>query len=382
MRFTASLVGLLLASVLVAAEPKVHRDLPYAEPKNEWQTLDVFAQSEGKNLPVVVWIHGGGWHKGDKSEVQKKPQAFVDKGFVFVSINYRLFPHVTIKQIAGDVARAIRWTHDHIEEYGGDRGALFVMGHSAGAQLAALVCIDDQYLKAVGLPLSVIKGCVPVDGDSYDVPMQVKAVEEGPAASYTLHFGDEKTPKGLTALTLVAKGKRAASIRLKFGDEQLQRELSAVTHVAPGKNIPPFLILHVADHPETKAQSQRLVKALQEVGVSAKAYPVEGKNHTTINADLGGPEDKPTQAMFAFLERIRNPRTLDYFTTRLDKTLTAAKAVEKFGKPDRDLPTGLVIYEYQLDDGSKVRLGFPGPTAIIYAKHFSKDGKITDLPLK
>ena len=189
MRFTTSLVGLLLASALFAAEPKVHRDLAYAEPKNEWQTLDVYAPSEGKNHPVVIWIHGGGWHRGDKSEVQKKPQVFVDHGFVFVSINYRLFPHVTIKQIAGDVAKAIRWTHDHAEEYGGDPDAIFVMGHSAGAQLAALVCTDDRYLKAVGLPLSAIKGCVPVDGDSYDVPMQIKAVEEGPAASYTLTSG-------------------------------------------------------------------------------------------------------------------------------------------------------------------------------------------------
>jgi arylformamidase len=58
---------------------------------------------------------------------------------------------------------------------------------------------------------------------------------------------------------------------------------------------------HVADHPETKGQSQRLVKALQEAGVSAKAYPAEGKNHTTINADLGLPDDKPTQALFEFL---------------------------------------------------------------------------------
>ena len=54
---------------------------------------------------------------------------------------------------------------------------------------------------------------------------------------------------------------------------------------------------------ETKAQSQRLVKALQEVGVSAKAYPAKGKNHTTINADLGLPEDKPTQEMFEFLSK-------------------------------------------------------------------------------
>jgi acetyl esterase/lipase len=372
----------LIASAAIGAEPKVYRDIAYAEPKNERLTLDVYAPREGKSHPLVVWVHGGGWHRGDKSEVQKKPQAFIDKGFVFVSINYRLFPHVTIKQIAGDVARSLRWTYDHAEEYGGDRGAIFIMGHSAGAQLVALVCTDDQYLKAVGLSLSAIKGCVPVDGDSYDVPMQIKAVEEGPAVSYTLHFGDEKTPKGLTMLTLVAKGKRAASFRLKFGDEQLQKELSAVKHVVQGKNIPPFLILHVADHPETKAQSQRLAKALQEAGVSAKAYPAEGKNHISIDADLGLPDDKPTQVLFEFVESLLKPRTLAFFKSNLDKTLTPAKAERVFGRPDRDIGSGLMIYEYGLDDGSIVWLGFPGFDRILYAKHVKKDGKVEELPLK
>jgi arylformamidase len=67
----------------------------------------------------------------------------------------------------------------------------------------------------------------------------------------------------------------------------------------PPPSEPPDLILHVADHPETRAQSQRLVKVLQEAGISAKAYPTEGKNHTTINSTLGG--DRPTPEMFEFL---------------------------------------------------------------------------------
>jgi acetyl esterase/lipase len=268
------LAVLILSSAVHAAEPKVRRDVGYAEPAKQRQTLDVYAPQDGKNLPVVVWIHGGGWQRGDKAEVQKKPQGFVDKGFVFVSVNYRLLPEVTIKQMAGDVAKAIRWVHDHAKDFGGDPNTLLVAGHSAGAQLAALVCTDDRYLKAEGLSLSLVKGCVPVDGDTYDVPMQIATVED----------------------------RRATIYRQKFGDEQSQKELSPVTHVAKGKHLPPFLILHVADHPETKAQSRRLVNALQESGVPARAYPAEEKNHTTINADLGLPDDKPTKALFEFLE--------------------------------------------------------------------------------
>src|SRR5262245_46407180 len=273
MRTATPLLVFLVVAPLPADEPKAHRGLAYAEPKNERQTLDVYAPTKGKNLPVVVWIHGGGWQAGDKKEVHHKPQAFADKGFLFVSINYRLLPKATIKQMAQDVAKAIRWVHDHARDYGGDLSTILVMGHSAGAQLAALVCTDERYLKAEGLSFAVSKGCVPVDGDSYDVSLQIRTVEK----------------------------RRADIYRIKFGDEKMQKELSAVTHITKGENIPPFLILHVADHPETKAQSQRLAKAPHAAGVPASADPAEGQNHSTINNDLGLPDDRPTQEMFRFL---------------------------------------------------------------------------------
>ncbi len=185
---------LILSTPVLAEEPNVHRDIAYAEPKNERQTLDVYAPKEGKNHPVVFWIHGGGWQRGDKTEVQGKPQAFVDRGFVFVSTNYRFVPNVTIKEMAGDIAKSIRWVHDHAEQHGGDPNTIFVMGHSAGAQLAALVCTDDRYLQVEKLSLSIIEGCVPVDGDTCDVPMQIAMVEQRRKDGYKLKFGDEAGP--------------------------------------------------------------------------------------------------------------------------------------------------------------------------------------------
>ena len=250
--------------------------MPYVEPKDALQTLDVYAPATGKDHPIVFWIHGGGWMQGDKKDVKEKPQAFVDKGFVFVSTNYRLFPNVTLKQIAADVAKAIHWTHDHAKRIGGDPDTIFVMGHSAGAQLAALVCTDESYLKAEGLPLSIIKGCVPVDGDTYDVPLQVATVEPKRADRYTW----------------------------KFGNEQSQKDLSPATHVAKGKSIPPFLILHVGDHPETKLQSERLVKVLQEAGVPATAYPAADSEHDKLNDGLGSAGDKPSEALFEFVDGV------------------------------------------------------------------------------
>jgi arylformamidase len=235
----------------------------------------VYAPAEGKDHPIVLWIHGGGWRQGDKRGVQKKPEAFVEKGFVFVSTNYRFVPNVTVKEMTGDIAKAIRWVHEHAEVYGGDPDTIFVMGHSAGAHLAALVCTDDRYLKAEGLSLGIIKGCVPVDTAGYDVVKQIESI--GPARSAM--YGDV------------------------FGDARSQKGLSPITHVAKGKGIPPFLILHVADRPDSKAQSGMPARALQDAGVSAKIVPAEGKTHGTINSDLGLPDDKPTRALWEFLDR-------------------------------------------------------------------------------
>lgn len=330
---TLILLLLLLATPLLAADLRVHRDLAYAKPKNERHMLDVYAPTEGKDHPVIIWIHGGGWRNGDKRGVQQKPKAFVEKGFIFVSVNYRFVPQVTIKEMTADIAKAIKWVHDRAKDHDGDPDSIFVAGHSAGAHLAALVCTDDRYLKAEGLTLANIKGCFPVDTAAYDVPKQVAGVGGPRSVTYTSVFGS---------------------------DEKTQKEFSPITHVAKDKHIPAFCLLHVADRPGSTAQSKAFAKALQDVGVDATVVPGEGKNHGTINRDLGVEGDKPTNAVFEFLQRQLNSRTLDSFKVKLDKELTPEKAEKLFGKPDRNVGSGLIIYEYDLADGTKLRLGFPG----------------------
>jgi arylformamidase len=270
------------ASLSSARAEDVKRNIPYAEPAHERQVLDVYAPPNAKNLPVVFWIHGGGWQTGDKSSVQIKPQFFMDKGFVFVSTNYRLLPSVDMGTLVRDIAKSIHWVHDHIAEYGGDPKRLFIMGHSAGAQLAALVSIDDRYLKAEGLSLAIVKGCVPVDGDTYDVPAIIEAAET------------RRRVHGLPQPKF--------SHREKFGnDPEKHRDFSAVTHVAKDKGIPPFLILHVADHPDTSAQAQHFGNVLKEAGVPVTVFGAKETTHTKINADLGLPDDPATKALVEFL---------------------------------------------------------------------------------
>jgi acetyl esterase/lipase len=277
---------LLIAAACLgqARAQDVKRNIPYAEPAHERQVLDVYSPPNAKNLPVVFWIHGGGWQTGDKTSVQMKPQVFVDRGFVFVSTNYRLLPSVDMGTIIRDIAKSIRWVHGHIAEHGGDPKRLFVMGHSAGAQLAALICTDDRYLKAEGLSLSVIKGCVPVDGGTYDVTAMIETVE---------------TRNRVHGLPQPQFGHR-----VKFGNDPARhRDLSAVTHVARDKGIPPFLILHVIDHPDTSAQARRLGNVLKDAGVPVTVFGARETNHNRLNANLGLPDDPATRALFEFLDK-------------------------------------------------------------------------------
>ncbi|HEV8058794.1 MAG TPA: alpha/beta hydrolase [Gemmataceae bacterium] len=277
-------VFLLVAVAFVsqARAQDVKRNIPYADPAHERQLLDVYAPPNAKNLPVVFWIHGGGWQAGDKADVQVKPQAFMDKGYVFVSTNYRLLPSVDMATLVRDVAKSIHWVHDHIAEFGGDPERLLIMGHSAGAQLAALICTDDGYSKAEGLSLASIKGCVPVDGDTFDVPAIIETAE----TRWRVH--------GLPPAKF--------GHREKFGNDPAQhRDFSAVTHVAKDKGIPPFLILYVAGHPDTTAQALRLGNVLKEAGVPSTVFGAKDTYHTKINSDLGQPDDPATKALFEFL---------------------------------------------------------------------------------
>jgi acetyl esterase/lipase len=283
----------LLATVLSVASVLFHApaaDTPTLKPtaanipygKEDRNVLDIYTPAGAKNMPVLFWIHGGGWQQGDKSGVQEKPRAFTEKGFVFVATNYRLLPNVDMGTLIRDVAKCIGWVCKNIAAHGGDPKRIFVAGHSAGAQLAAILCTDDRYLKAEGVPFAALKGCVPVDGDTYDIPAIIETAET------RLRAHGMPMPK--------------FGHREKFGnDPAMHRDFSAVTHVAKGKDIPPFFILHVANHPDNSAQAQRFGAVLKDAGIPVKVFGAKETTHTRINAELGLPDDLATKELWAFM---------------------------------------------------------------------------------
>ena len=281
MKHFTCLLLVALACVSEAHAQNVTRDIRYAT-AHERQVLDVHAPAGAKNLPVVFWIHGGGWQTGDKSMVALKPKAFMDQGLVFVSINHRLLPTVDMGTLTRDVASALGWVYKNIAAHGGDPTRLLVMGHSSGGQLAALMCTDDRYAKAEGFSLTMIKGCVPVDADTFDIPVIIEMAE---------------TRARVHHLPLPTYGHRQ-----KFGNDPAKhRDFSAVTHVARDKGIPPFLILHIGGNPDTGAQARRLADVLEAAGISAKVVAGREATHASLNDNIGAADDPITKEVFAFV---------------------------------------------------------------------------------
>lgn len=278
---------LVLFSVVegVATAQQKAADVAYVKDGHARQVLDIYSppQSSSQKLPVMFWIHGGGWQTGDKDDVALKPKFFTERGFVFVSTNYRLLPDVKMETLTSDIAKSLDWVHKNIAEYGGDPQQILVGGHSAGAQLAALICIDDRYLKAEGDAFDGLKGCVPVDGDTYDIPKIITTAE----LRQTLYGGKMFT----------------FGHRQKFGnDPEKHIDFSAVTHVRKDKGIPPFLVLYFAGSADTSAQARQLEAVLKDAGVSATAYGKQDSNHSRLNNELGQPEEPATQELIKFLK--------------------------------------------------------------------------------
>jgi len=275
-------VVLALASVWeVAAE----MNIPYAEMDGvdaNLLSLDIHTPPDAEGLPVMVFVHGGGWQWGDKANVDAMREACNRKGYVFVSTNYRLAPNAAFPAWPEDVAAAIAWVHEHIAEYGGDPDQLCLMGHSAGAHLVALVATDETYLAAHGLSLSDISAVTPLDTQAYD----------------------------LAALAERRGGTMSRLYRVAFTDDPaLWIAASPITHVAPDKHIPPMIICYSGGMSSKRLSDGRAEPALQfaaaleEAGTTAQVVAATEKTHAQVNRQFGVDGDHVAEAVFAFLRQ-------------------------------------------------------------------------------
>jgi acetyl esterase/lipase len=244
------------------------------------QHLSFWAPSGRSNgpAPLVLFIHGGGWKRGDMENATGKAKVahYPGEGYAFASVNYRLVPQATVEQQAADVANAVKWVIGHAGELGIDPRRIVLMGHSAGAHLVALVGTDPHYLDAVGLGEDAIAGVIPIDGAAYDVPRQLQIGNSIMGQTYEQAFGT---------------------------DPARQRALSP-TFQAEAPNAPAFLILHV-QRPDGIEQSRALADALRRGGTSVQIddFPGTGlRGHMVINRSLGDPAYPATKVVDDWLK--------------------------------------------------------------------------------
>lgn len=245
------------------------------------QQLDLWkAGGTSGKAPLVLYVHGGGWQRGDKqaSRASPAPGHYSAQGYVYASVNYRLVPSASVEQQASDVAHALKALLDRADSLGIDRSRVVIMGHSAGAHLVALVGTDESYLRSAGLSFANIDGVVPNDGAAYDVAQQMKLAGPMMKQTYTQAFGT---------------------------DPVRQRALSPSLQ-APAPNAPAFLLIHV-QRKDGVVQNKGLEQALRSAGtaVERRDFPGNGlKGHAEINRSLGDPAYPATGVVDAWLKRV------------------------------------------------------------------------------
>jgi acetyl esterase/lipase len=252
---------------------KATRSVLYGEDSR--QQVDVY-EPEGAvdPLPLVLFVHGGAWRMGSHERVQVKPAHLNAQGYYFASTGYRLVPNVTVDQQAEDIGAALRALRGQASAIGFDADRIVLMGHSAGAHLAALVATDPKY---AGDAFEAIRGVVLLDGAGYDVKAQMA---QAAPETWQIYFN------AFTA------------------DEAVQEALSPITHVG-GRDAAHWLALHVEDREASAVQARALVARLRAAGAEAEAMAIGGTDHGRMNRELGTEAgEAQTRAVDAFLARV------------------------------------------------------------------------------
>jgi acetyl esterase/lipase len=257
-------------SVLNAVAPRenvtVTRDIAYADGAR--RSLDIYAPREtAAPAPVVVFFYGGGWETGSKAMYRFVGATLAARGVMTVIPDYRLYPQVRFPAFMKDAASAMAWTHSNAARFGGDPNRLFLMGHSAGGQIAALLALDGSYLQAEGMSAGEVCGVIGLAGP-YDFL---------PLASDTL--------------------------KAIFGSEAERSRSQPIKYVSP--QAPPMLLLAGKDDDTVDpGNTLRLAARLRNVGrpVDEALYP--GVGHKTLIASFSVPLTFLTPAREATLRFI------------------------------------------------------------------------------
>jgi acetyl esterase/lipase len=246
---TQALLSILLT---LLAPGGYHRQADLAYGEGPRRTLDVYTpRRPNPGAPVVVFFYGGSWDSGTKGFYRFVGAALASRGVVAVIPDYRVYPQVNYPGFVEDGAQAVKWTRQHAADYGADPDKLVLMGHSAGAHIAALLAYDRRWLNAVGM----------------DPDRDIRAMVglSGPYDFLPLH---------------------SERLKIIFGDEESRQDAQPINHV-DGRGPPGFFGAGDADTTVDPRNSSRLASRINQMGGHAEVKIYPGVDHPgTISAFL------------------------------------------------------------------------------------------------
>lgn len=251
---------------------------------NPKHRLDIHAPADAKGAPVVHFVHGGYWIAGDKDYYRALTglygsigQALAARGIVTVVQSYRLVPDGTIDDLLDDVVTALRWTEDHAAEHGGDPARLFLMGHSAGGHVAALLGSDDTQLAKRGMNPDHLRGAIPLSA-IWDIADMQKTQDAA--------FNEKVT------------------YRVFGRDPARWTAYSPQTHLDRASR--PFLIaIGDRDYPYLVPQAERARAALTAAGHPPRWLLAKGNEHDGMVLRFGAKDDNLTAAIVEYVTTTR-----------------------------------------------------------------------------
>lgn len=216
------------------------------------QRLDLYRPADATAAPVVVFFYGGRWQSGERGDYAFVARALAARGHVVVVPDYSLYPEVRFPAFVEDGAAAVAWVQRHVAAHGGDPGRIVLMGHSAGAQIAALLALDPAYTRQAGAAAPLIRGLVGLAG-----------------------------PYDFLPLT-------ADDLRRIFPGEAERSAAQAVRRISPAA--PPMLLLHGAQDTHVAPKNlHSLANRARELGVAVETTIYPGLDHRMIVAALSLP---------------------------------------------------------------------------------------------
>lgn len=218
------------------------------------QRLDLYTPRDaGRPAPIIVFFYGGGWKDGKKKNYEFVASSLTRAGYVVVIPDYRLHPEVVFPGFIEDAAMAVAWAIENGDKYGADPGKLFVMGHSAGAHIAAMLSTDPRYLSAHGMTLSQLSGFIGLSGPYDFLPLESGYLTE-----------------------VFPEAARAASQPIGFVSSEM----------------PPTLLIHGSDDDVVgDGNSVRMAEHIERVGGSVTLKLYAGVGHAAVAAALSPPLD-------------------------------------------------------------------------------------------